>query len=111
MSALEDLTDEFGEEQIDLEEAIASAPGHTDLMMSPEAIEKALIEEALPTRKRGRGFAGMTPERRREVAAKGGSSVKPHNRSFARDNALASRAGALGGQKSAGGGRRKKVTD
>lgn len=45
-----------------------------------------------------RGFASMSPERRREIARKGGMSVNPENRSFAKDKALASSAGRKGGQ-------------
>ena len=44
-----------------------------------------------------RGFAAMSPERRREIAAKGGRSLEPHQRSFSQDRALAARAGAIGG--------------
>lgn len=44
-----------------------------------------------------RGFASMTPERRREIASKGGKSVKPENRAYSRDKDLASRAGRKGG--------------
>ena len=50
-----------------------------------------------PTGIKARGFASMTPEKRREVASKGGKSVDPANRSFARDRTLAVTAGALGG--------------
>jgi len=56
-----------------------------------------------------RGFAAMTPEKRREIAAMGGRSLKPEVRSFAADRELAARAGALGGQASHGGGRPKKA--
>jgi hypothetical protein len=45
-----------------------------------------------------RGFACMTPERRREVAQKGGSSVPPDKRSFSRDRDLAATAGRAGGE-------------
>lgn len=44
-----------------------------------------------------RGFASMTPERRREISSLGGSSVKPENRAFSRDRTLASKAGRKGG--------------
>jgi len=72
-----------------------------------------------------RGFASMTPEKRREIAIKGGKSVpkekraysvnrdlaakagakggkasRPEKRSFSMDPALASRAGKIGGAKS-----------
>ena len=52
-----------------------------------------------PTKK-PRGFAAMTPERRREVAAKGGSAVRPENRAYAKDRTLAETAGRKGGLKS-----------
>ena len=45
-----------------------------------------------------RGFASMTPERRSEVARKGGKAVKPENRAFFRDPVLASNAGKKGGK-------------
>lgn len=51
-----------------------------------------------PPVKKLRGFAAMSPERRREVAAKGGRSVEPQERSFSRDPALAARAGRIGGE-------------
>lgn len=45
-----------------------------------------------------RGFAAMTPERRREISRKGGASVKPENRSFSKSRDLAARAGQKGGE-------------
>ena len=45
-----------------------------------------------------RGFAAMTPERRREIASKGGLSVDPAKRNFSRDKASASSAGQKGGK-------------
>ena len=47
-----------------------------------------------------RGFASMSPERRREIAAMGGAAVPPEHRTFARDPGLAAEAGAEGGRKS-----------
>lgn len=44
-----------------------------------------------------RGFACMDPELRREIARKGGASVKPENRSFSQDRGLAMSAGRKGG--------------
>lgn len=44
-----------------------------------------------------RGFASMTPERRREIAAKGGAALRPEQRSFSQDRELAARAGSKGG--------------
>jgi len=54
--------------------------------------------------KGGRGFAGMSPERRQEVARKGGASVPAEKRSFHKNRELASDAGAKGGR--IGGARR-----
>lgn len=53
------------------------------------------------TPKKPRGFAAMSPERRTELARKGGASVKPQNRTFSKDRALAARAGRTGGERSA----------
>lgn len=52
-----------------------------------------------------RGFAAMNPERRREIARKGGASVPGEKRSFAKDRDLAANAGRKGGESSRGGGR------
>lgn len=51
----------------------------------------------LPVKKQMRGFACMTPERRQEIARKGGASVPSHLRSFSQNNELASSAGRKGG--------------
>lgn len=48
--------------------------------------------------KKPRGFAAMSPEKQRELARKGGASVRPENRSFARDRQLAASAGRKGGE-------------
>ena len=47
--------------------------------------------------KRLRGFALLSPEKRREYAAKGGQSVNPKNRSFSKSRDLAKSAGKKGG--------------
>jgi general stress protein YciG len=47
-----------------------------------------------------RGFAAMSPERRREIGAKGGAAVPADRRSFSQDRTLAARAGAIGGSAS-----------
>jgi uncharacterized protein len=54
-----------------------------------------------------KGFAAMSPERRIEIARKGGASVRAENRSFSQDPDLAAAAGRKGGRVSHGGGRRK----
>ena len=45
-----------------------------------------------------RGFAAMTPEKRREIASKGGKSVPASKRSYSKDKALASKSGMKGGR-------------
>lgn len=45
-----------------------------------------------------RGFASMSPERQREIAAKGGRAIPPEKRSFSRSRELAVSAGAKGGR-------------
>ncbi|WP_424362948.1 general stress protein [Methylocystis parvus] len=49
-------------------------------------------------KKSTRGFASMSPEKRREIARKGGLAVPAEKRSFSQDPALASKAGKKGGQ-------------
>jgi general stress protein YciG len=44
-----------------------------------------------------RGFASMDPDRRRELASKGGKSVPAAKRSFSQSPDLASKAGRKGG--------------
>jgi general stress protein YciG len=55
----------------------------------------ANLEEGSMTSKRG--FASMTPERRRQIASMGGKAVKPENRSFSRNRKLATESGRKGG--------------
>lgn len=50
-----------------------------------------------------RGFASMDDDKQREIASKGGHSVKPEDRSFAKDHELAAEAGRKGGENSHGG--------
>lgn len=44
------------------------------------------------------GFAALSPERRKEIAAKGGRNVPAHKRTFSNNKALASNAGIKGGR-------------
>jgi uncharacterized protein len=44
-----------------------------------------------------RGFANMTPERRKEIAAMGGRAVPKYKRTFRKNRALARAAGRKGG--------------
>jgi general stress protein YciG len=48
--------------------------------------------------KKPRGFAALSPERRLELAKKGGANVPKDKRSFSQNKALASRAGMKGGR-------------
>lgn len=45
-----------------------------------------------------RGFAGMSPEKQREIARKGGQSVPKEKRSFAVNRELAAESGRKGGR-------------
>lgn len=47
-----------------------------------------------------RGFASMDPERRREIARKGGASVPADKRSYFKNRDLAASSGAKGGSAS-----------
>lgn len=47
-----------------------------------------------------RGFALLSPEQRKLVAAKGGASIPADKRSFSVDRGLAKQAGKVGGTKS-----------
>jgi len=54
-----------------------------------------------PPPKRPMGFAALSPERRREIARKGGANVPAHKRSFSQNRELAAEAGSKGGTASA----------
>jgi len=60
------------------------------------------METEKPLRKSTRGFASMDPEKQRQIARKGGTSVPKEKRSFSRDHELASEAGRKGGHASHG---------
>lgn len=49
-------------------------------------------------KKSRRGFASMSPERRKEIASMGGKSVAPEKRTFSTNHELAARAGQKGGR-------------
>ncbi|HKT54501.1 MAG TPA: KGG domain-containing protein [Caulobacteraceae bacterium] len=53
-----------------------------------------------PPERAKRGFGAMSPEKRRELARKGGKAVPPSERGFAKDRELAAAAGREGGRKS-----------
>jgi general stress protein YciG len=56
------------------------------------------MTEELPKPKSKRGFASMSPEKRSEIARKGGKSVPAAKRSFSQNADLAARAGQKGGR-------------
>lgn len=62
-----------------------------------------------PKPKSRRGFAAMSPEKRREIARKGGAAVPADKRSFSQSRKLAVAAGRKGGESSHGGGRKPKA--
>lgn len=51
-----------------------------------------------PTTKAKRGFAAMSPEKLREISAKGGRSMPSNKHSFSINNDLARSAGRVGGK-------------
>jgi general stress protein YciG len=67
-------------------------------------------KEQHPRPKARRGFAAMSPEKRREIARKGGAAVPSEKRSFSQSPDLAAKAGRKGGETSHGGGRRRGRT-
>jgi general stress protein YciG len=66
-----------------------NADGGSEPVLRPES-------QARPA-KRPRGFAMLSPERRREVAFMGGKAVPDEKRSFFRSPQLAAQAGRVGG--------------
>jgi general stress protein YciG len=60
--------------------------------------DKEMDEKLNATPKKKQGFASLSPERRREIARKGGKSVPAEKRSFSQNAELASSAGAKGGK-------------
>ena len=58
--------------------------------------------------KQRRGFAAMHPDKQRDIARLGGSSVPAEKRSFSQNRDLASTAGRRGGEASSGGRPRAK---
>jgi general stress protein YciG len=56
-----------------------------------------MVEEQ-PKPKAKRGFASMSPEKRSEIARKGGRSVPAEKRSYSQNHDLAAKAGQKGGK-------------
>lgn len=57
-----------------------------------------MTEDETKAKRKGRGFASMSAERRREISRMGGKSVPKEKRSFAQNRDLAAAAGRKGGQ-------------
>lgn len=57
------------------------------------------LHSQAPTKSK-RGFAAMSPDKRREIAAKGGAAVPAEKRSFSQNRDLAASAGRAGGSSS-----------
>jgi general stress protein YciG len=57
-----------------------------------------MTDVKLPNGPRPRGFAAMSLEMRRSIAAKGGASVAPERRTFSTNTDLARAAGQKGGR-------------
>ncbi|WP_442897015.1 general stress protein [Enterovirga sp.] len=55
------------------------------------------LQEDIMANTANRGFAAMDDGKQREIAAKGGASVPPEERSFSKDHKLAAEAGRKGG--------------
>lgn len=74
--------------------------------------ETQSVDVEMPSHKHagGRGFAGMSPQKRRAIASKGGQSQGKGNNpgNFANDRQKAVAAGQKGGQHSHGGGRQSQ---
>lgn len=88
-------------------------PERDELDTAGEEKEEKSVE--MPSQKRGsgRGFAGMSQEKRRAIASKGGRSQGKGNNpgNFANNREKAVAAGQKGGQNSHGGGRQSQDTD
>lgn len=56
------------------------------------------MSESVVKPKGKQGFASMSPEKRREIASKGGKSVPAEKRSFSQSTELAASAGSIGGR-------------
>lgn len=66
----------------------------TDMFNELDRFKRISVMEEV---KKLRGFAAMTPERRREIASIGGRNVPDAKRSFSTNNELAKSAGKIGG--------------
>jgi len=80
-----------------LAEALAS---EDDAVRLAAEEHQRLKDEEANRPPRPRGFAAMSPEKRRELASRGGSAVPPEKRPFA-NTAAARAAGAKGGARNA----------
>lgn len=90
--------------QADRDFANACVDQITEAMAASFQTSEAPLTETTKPKSR-RGFGAMSPERRREIARKGGAAVPASKRSFALNSDLAASAGRTGGQNSRGGGK------
>jgi general stress protein YciG len=70
-----------------------------ELMAAPKLQPATTVHaiDVAPRPKAKRGFAAMSPEKQRAIAAKGGASIPAHKRSFSVNRDLAAEAGRKGG--------------
>ncbi len=94
-------------ELIELGLAVSRGPGLGGEGFAPTAQGRTVYEVIKPKLK---GFAALSPERRRAIARKGGRSVEPQERSFSKNRLLASEAGRKGGEASEGGRKARKLS-
>jgi general stress protein YciG len=64
------------------------------------AMSDSSMSEKPNSSKQKRGFALLSPERRRAIAKQGGEAVPAERRAFAQSRELAAKAGSIGGGKS-----------
>lgn len=99
-------------QELDRDEQPQFDPAHDEL---DTAGDTRTTDVEMPSHKRagGRGFAGMSQEKRRAIASKGGQSQGKGNNpgNFANNREKAVAAGQKGGQNSRGGGRTSQDTD
>jgi len=80
------------------EQVIVAADFGSTPSVSVMAAVIPATDEVIVKPKSKRGFASMTPERRREIAAKGGRNVPVTSRYFSQSHQNAAEAGRIGGK-------------
>ncbi len=88
-------------------------PQHDELDTAGQDKQDKNVEMPSKLRTSGRGFAGMSQEKRRAIASKGGQSQGKGNNpgNFANNREKAVAAGQKGGQNSHGGGHASQDSD